>query len=76
MSIDHLNSIAISSSADNQICKYSLGTGDIIKKITIKKSGVVAVSIRSDNKIFASGGYDGRFDSTSVIIYKLLKPLY
>lgn len=62
LSIDHLNSFAISSSADNQICKYSLATGDIIKKITIKKSGIAAVSIRPDNKIFASGGHDGRFD--------------
>lgn len=60
LSIDHTNSFIISSSADNQICKYSLATGDIIKKITIKKSGLVALKIRPDNKIFASGGYDGR----------------
>lgn len=55
-----MKSFLISSSADNQICKYSLTTGDIIKKITIKKSGLVALKIRPDNKIFATGGYDGR----------------
>lgn len=60
LSIDHMKSFLISSSADNQICKYSLTTGDIIKKITIKKSGLVALKIRPDNKIFATGGYDGR----------------
>lgn len=60
LAIDHTNSFAISSSADNQICKYSLATGDIINKITIKKPGIVALGIRPDNKIFATGGRDGK----------------
>ncbi|KAI8057446.1 WD40-repeat-containing domain protein [Thamnidium elegans] len=72
VSIDSARSFLISSSADNQICKYSLATGDIINKITIKKSGIVAVKIRPDNKIFASGGYDGRIRIFSV---KSMKPL-
>lgn len=63
LSIDPMNSCLISSSADNQIIKYSLATGDIIKKITIKKSGLVALKIRPDNKLFATGGYDGRYYS-------------
>lgn len=60
LSIDPFRTFVISSSADNQICKYSLATGDVINKITIKKSGIVALKIRPDNKIFALGGYDGR----------------
>ncbi|KAI7886878.1 WD40-repeat-containing domain protein [Mucor mucedo] len=72
LSIDHMKSFLMSSSADNNICKYSLATGDIIKKITIKKSGIVALKIRPDNKIFASGGYDGRIRIFSV---KSMKPL-
>ncbi|KAI8994471.1 WD40-repeat-containing domain protein [Pilobolus umbonatus] len=66
------SSIALSSSADNQIVKYSLVTGDIIKKITIKKAGLVAIEIRADNKIFTTGGYDGRIRVFSV---KSMKPL-
>lgn len=61
LSIDPIRTFVISSSADNQICKYSLATGDVISKITIKKSGAVALRIRPDNKIFALGGYDGRY---------------
>ncbi|KAI7906523.1 WD40-repeat-containing domain protein [Cokeromyces recurvatus] len=73
LSIDSKISFAISSSGDNQICKYSLATGDIIKKIAIKKSGIVALKIRStDNKIFASGGFDGKIRIFSI---KTMKPL-
>lgn len=72
LSIDPMNSCLISSSADNQIIKYSLATGDIIKKITIKKSGLVALRIRPDNKLFATGGYDGRIRIFSM---KSMKPL-
>ncbi|KAF1798817.1 WD40-repeat-containing domain protein [Mucor lusitanicus] len=72
LSIDPFRTFAISSSADNQICKYSLATGDVINKITIKKSGAVALRIRPDNKIFALGGYDGRIRLFSV---KSMKPL-
>ncbi|KAG1121238.1 hypothetical protein G6F42_012594 [Rhizopus arrhizus] len=72
LSIDPIRAFVISSSADNQICKYSLATGDVISKITIKKSGAVALRIRPDNKIFALGGYDGRIRLFSV---KSMKPL-
>ncbi|KAK4515886.1 Carboxylic acid transporter [Mucor velutinosus] len=72
LSIDPFRTFVISSSADNQICKYSLATGDVINKITIKKSGAVALRIRPDNKIFALGGYDGRIRLFSV---KSMKPL-
>ncbi|CAO0795476.1 unnamed protein product [Mucor circinelloides] len=72
LSIDPIRTFVISSSADNQICKYSLATGDVISKITIKKSGAVALRIRPDNKIFALGGYDGRIRLFSV---KSMKPL-
>ncbi|KAI9351872.1 WD40-repeat-containing domain protein [Pilaira anomala] len=72
LSIDPSKSFLISSSADNQIVKYALATGDIIKKITIKKSGIVAIKIRPDNKIFATGGFDGRI---RVFSMKSMKPL-
>ncbi|KAI8367786.1 WD40-repeat-containing domain protein [Blakeslea trispora] len=62
----------LSSSADNQVCKYSVQTGDIIKKITLKKSGMVVLKIRSDNKIFGLGGYDGKIRLFSV---KSMTPL-
>ena len=60
LAIDVSKTFILSSSADNQVYKYSVQTGDIINKITIKKSGMVALRIRSDNKVFALGGYDGK----------------
>ncbi|KAI8638890.1 WD40-repeat-containing domain protein [Parasitella parasitica] len=66
---------AISSSVDNQICKHSLTTGDVINKITIKKSGIMAVKIRPDNKVFALGGCDGRIRLFSVKSMKALAVL-
>ncbi|EIE87910.1 hypothetical protein RO3G_12621 [Rhizopus delemar RA 99-880] len=69
---DTTQSYFISSSADNQICQQSLSTGDIIKKITIKKSGIPTLSIRHDNKIMGSGGYDGRIRLFSINTFKPL----
>ncbi|KAI9267377.1 WD40-repeat-containing domain protein [Sporodiniella umbellata] len=62
----------ISSSADNRICQQSLMTGDVLNEILTKKSGVPAVKIRHDNKIFATGGYDGKLRVFSI---KKMKPL-
>ncbi|KAG1470230.1 hypothetical protein G6F56_002802 [Rhizopus delemar] len=72
LSMDTTRSYFISSSADNQICQQSLVTGDVIKKITIKKSGTPALKIRHDNKIFATGGFDGKLRIFST---KTMKPL-
>ncbi|CEP11806.1 hypothetical protein [Parasitella parasitica] len=75
LSIDPSRTFAISSSVDNQICKHSLTTGDVINKITIKKSGIMAVTIRPDNKVFALGGCDGRIRLFSVKSMKALAVL-
>ncbi|KAI8365504.1 WD40-repeat-containing domain protein [Choanephora cucurbitarum] len=72
LAVDVSKTFILSSSADNQVYKYSVQTGDIINKITIKKSGMVALRIRSDNKVFALGGYDGKIRLFSV---KTMKPL-
>ncbi|KAI8984325.1 WD40-repeat-containing domain protein [Mycotypha africana] len=72
LAVDNTHLFGLSSSADNQLCNYSLSTGETVKRITLKKSGVVSLRIRSDNKIFASGGYDNRIRLFSV---KTMKPL-
>ncbi|KAG2227993.1 hypothetical protein INT45_012017 [Circinella minor] len=74
---------AISTSGDNQIVKYALssqqqqqGQGQesnvVIKKSSIKKSGLAAIDIRIDGKIFATAGHDGRI---RVFSCKSLQPL-
>ena len=61
---------AISTSGDNQIVKYALSSQQqqeqqkdniVIKKSSIKKSGLAAIDIRMDGKIFATAGHDGRY---------------
>jgi hypothetical protein len=51
---------ALCGSVDDQIVKVDLQNGHIIKKIKSKKSGTACVALRKDNKIWATGGYDGR----------------
>ncbi|KAI9495068.1 WD40-repeat-containing domain protein [Zychaea mexicana] len=73
---------AVSTSADNQIVKYALSSplsssqrsddNPVIKKSSIKKSGLAAVDIRRDGKIFATAGHDGRI---RVFSCKSLQPL-
>ncbi|KAI8097264.1 WD40-repeat-containing domain protein [Halteromyces radiatus] len=63
---------ALSGSLDNQVIKYDLTNGQIIKKIKTKKSGTASVALRKDNKIWATGGYDGNIRVYSV---KTMKPL-
>ncbi|KAG0192489.1 hypothetical protein DFQ28_008988 [Apophysomyces sp. BC1034] len=60
LAIDDEHLSAISTSADDQIIKYSLSSGDIVKKIKTKKSSLTAVDIRQDNKIMATAGFDHR----------------
>ncbi|KAI7863092.1 WD40-repeat-containing domain protein [Spinellus fusiger] len=50
---------AISTSADNELVKYCLLTGTAISH-SLKKSGISAVAIRSDDKLIATAGHDGR----------------
>lgn len=55
------DTIGISTSADNQIVKYNLfESSPSIQNASIKKHGLAAVDIRSDGKILATGGHDGR----------------
>ncbi|RUS20456.1 WD-40 repeat-containing protein [Jimgerdemannia flammicorona] len=70
---------AISTSADDKIVKYSILDGpaassdDLVTgSITLKHAGVSDVRIRSDGRIFATGGWDGRIRIFSL---KTLKPL-
>ncbi|KAI8882206.1 WD40 repeat-like protein [Backusella circina FSU 941] len=72
LSMDSIRSVGISSAADNQLCKYSVETGDVIRKITVKKSGLDTLKIRNDNMILGTGGYDGRI---RIFSYKTMKPL-
>jgi WD40 repeat protein len=60
LSLDSNTSVVITSAADNQLCKYDVATGDVIKKITVKKSGLDSLKIRNDNMLFGTGGFDGR----------------
>ncbi|ORX63068.1 WD40 repeat-like protein [Hesseltinella vesiculosa] len=62
----------LSTSLDNQVIKYNLADGQCLTKITSKKSGLACVDIRSDNKIFATGGYDARIRVYSM---KTMTPL-
>jgi hypothetical protein len=55
-----MDGYAICGSVDDQIVKVDLHKGDIVKKIKSKKSGTACVALRKDNKIWATGGYDGR----------------
>ncbi|RUS21038.1 hypothetical protein BC937DRAFT_93786, partial [Endogone sp. FLAS-F59071] len=57
---------ALSTSADDKIVKYSLydnpSSNEIIAgSVTLKHPGVSDVRIRSDGRIFATGGWDGRW---------------
>ncbi|KAI9246739.1 WD40-repeat-containing domain protein [Phascolomyces articulosus] len=76
---------AISTGADNQIVKYALTSTShpaqqheedyssiVMKKTSIKKSGLAAIDIRIDGKIFATAGHDGRI---RVFSCKSLQPL-
>ncbi|KAI8344369.1 WD40-repeat-containing domain protein [Chlamydoabsidia padenii] len=63
---------ALCGSVDDQIVKLDLENGQIIKKIKAKKPGTASVAIRNDNKIWATGGYDGRIRVYSV---KTMNPL-
>ncbi|SAM08921.1 hypothetical protein [Absidia glauca] len=67
-----MDGYAICGSVDDQIVKVDLQNGDIIKKIKSKKSGTASVALRKDNKIWATGGYDGRIRVYSV---KTMNPL-
>ncbi|KAI9031630.1 WD40-repeat-containing domain protein [Phycomyces nitens] len=60
MAIDQTNTWVVSTSADNQIIKYAIQSGDVLHQITLKKSGIAAVAVRPDNKIIATAGHDGR----------------
>ncbi|ORZ22131.1 WD40-repeat-containing domain protein [Absidia repens] len=62
----------LSGSIDNQIVKYDLDDGKVIKTTKAKKSGTSSLAIRKDNKIWATGGYDGRIRVYSV---KTMNPL-
>ncbi|KAL0084747.1 WD40-repeat-containing domain protein [Phycomyces blakesleeanus] len=60
MAVDRSNTWVVSTSADNQIIKYSIQSGDVLNQIALKKSGIAAVAVRPDNKIFATAGHDGK----------------
>ncbi|CAG8575406.1 7664_t:CDS:2 [Diversispora eburnea] len=58
---------AISTAGDNKIVKYTFDENyqnePIIKSTILKHSGIADVKIRSDGKIFATAGWDAKFDS-------------
>ncbi|KAI8146390.1 WD40-repeat-containing domain protein [Fennellomyces sp. T-0311] len=71
--VDRTTCFAISTAADNQIVKYELSQDHpVVSKTNIKKSGLAAVDIRVDGKIFATAGHDGRI---RIFSCKSLKPL-
>ncbi|CAO3651182.1 unnamed protein product [Cunninghamella echinulata] len=63
---------AYSTCIDDQIVKYNLNKGVVLKKIKAKKPGIACIRVRNDNKIFMTGGYDGRIRVYSV---KTMNPL-
>ncbi|XP_076110749.1 guanine nucleotide-binding protein subunit beta-like protein 1 [Mytilus galloprovincialis] len=69
------SNLGISGSADENLVSWSISENNTIvkgKEITVKNPGFTSVSIRHDQKIFASGGWDSNIRIYSV---KKLKPL-
>ncbi|CAO3652386.1 unnamed protein product [Cunninghamella blakesleeana] len=63
---------AYSTCIDDQIVKYNLDEGSVVKKVRAKKPGIACIKVRNDNKIFMTSGYDGRIRIYSV---KTMNPL-
>ncbi|KAI8062247.1 WD40-repeat-containing domain protein [Gongronella butleri] len=66
------DNVVLSTAIDNKVTKYDIVDGHCIKQITNKKAGLACVTIRPDNKIFATGGYDAKI---RVFSMKTMAPL-
>ena len=51
----------LTTAADALLVRHALGQEGMEKKVDTKHAGLQAVAVRSDGKIFATAGWDGRF---------------
>lgn len=75
MDVDKENAKLITGSADNKLCVSSIASWSTLamdKEIELKNPGLASVKIRSDCKILATGGWDGRL---RIYNWKKLTPL-
>ncbi|KAK9462426.1 WD40 repeat-like protein [Lipomyces oligophaga] len=73
LAVHSVDSTFLSVSADSKIIKHQLTpTTEIMQSIDTKHAGINSVKIRADQKIFATGSWDGR---VRIYLYKSIKLL-